>query len=213
MSLTNNQSSVLYQLRKLVPARPLTQFEAYRLAELQANRLLEAAHIDEPGTPDELVTGLPFLEINLRSDLPASGLTRWAKPRWHIYLNRTEAATRRRYSLMHEFKHVLDHGMSERLYPTTEWCGKHELRTERVCDYFAASLLMPKRLVKARFYQGLSGPEELAGEFGVSLQAMRVRLDQLRLTEPIPRCGRHLPDKGIDFSGYLRRSPARQRVS
>ena len=69
MSLTKNQSSLLYQLRNLVPTRPLTQFEAYRLAELQANRMLEAGGIDEPGTPDELITGLAFLSIALRTDM------------------------------------------------------------------------------------------------------------------------------------------------
>jgi len=212
MSTTTNQSSLLYQLRKLAPARPLTQFEAYRIAELQANRLLEAAHVDQPGTPDELITGLAFVQTSLRGDLPASGLTRWVKPRWRIYLNGNESALRRRYSLMHEFKHILDHGMSERLYPANQW-GSAAERAERVCDYFAASLLMPKRLVKRRFFQGLSDPDELAAEFGVSSQAMRVRLDQLKLTEPIPRCDRQLKSPPIDLSGYLRRAPVRERVA
>jgi hypothetical protein len=212
MSLTTNQSSLLYQLRKLVPARPLTQFEAYRIAELQANRFLEAAHVDQPGTPDELITGLPFVQISLRRDLPASGLTRWVKPHWCIYLNKNESAVRRRYSLMHEFKHVLDHGMNERLYPANQW-GTADQRTERVCDYFAAALLMSKRLVKRRFFQGLNDPEELAAEFGVSPLAMRYRLDQLRLTEPVPRCDRQLPHPPIDLSGYLRRAPVRENVA
>jgi predicted transcriptional regulator len=214
MSLTINKSSMLYQLRSLIPTRPLTQFEAYRLAELQANRLLEAARVDHPGTPDELITGLPFLSVTLRSDLPSSGLTRWAKPRWRVYLNENETAVRRRYSLAHEFKHILDHGMSERLYPTSGWAGAHDVRVERVCDYFAASLLMPKRLVKRRFFQGLSDPDELAAEFGVSAMAMRYRLDQLRLTEPRPRCDRQLRnDQPTDLTGYLRRAPVKERVA
>ncbi len=212
MSLTTNQSSQLFQLRSLMPTRPLTQFEAYRLAELQANRLLEAARIDQPGTPDELITGLSFLQITLRSDMPSSGLTRWVKPHWRIYLNRTETAVRRRYSLAHEFKHILDHGISGRLYPTTQW-GKAEQRAERVCDYFAASLFMPRRIVKRRFFQGLNDPAELAAEFGVSQQAMRYRLNELGLTDPTPRCGRQLKNEPSDFSGYLRRAPARERVA
>jgi hypothetical protein len=213
MSLTNNQSSLLYQLRSLVPTRPLTQFEAYRLAELQANRLLTAGGIDQPGTPDELLAGLPFLTITLRSDLPSSALTRWKKPHWHIYLNRTESALRRRYSAAHEFKHMLDHGRSEYLYPTTKW-GNSEVRVEKVCDYFAASFLMPKRLVKRRFFEGLNDPGELAAEFGVSPTAMRYRLDQLRLTEPVPRCDRQLPNQPpIDLSGYLRSAPLQDCLS
>ncbi len=213
MSLTNNLDSQLYQLRKLMPTRPLTQFEAYRMAELQANRMLNTAKVDHPRTPDSIFTELPFLTITLRSDLPASGLTRWEKPRWHVYLNQTESAVRRRYSLAHEIKHILDHGMSEQLYPTTKW-GNADARVERVCDYFAASLLMPKRLVKRRFFEGLNDPVDLSAEFGVSATAMRYRLDQLGLTEPTPRCGRQLKDQApIDLSGYFRKATYEVRAA
>lgn len=203
MATTTNPASVLYQLRRLMPQRPLSQFEAYRLAELQANHLLEAAGVNEPGTPDELVTGLPFLEIRVR-DLPTSGWMDWYKPRWLILLNKDEPAVRRRFSLMHEFKHILDHGLAERCYPDTPWQTSEE-RTERVAEYFAASLLMPKRLVKRRFFQGLRDPAELAAEFGVSPVAMRRRLEELRLLEPIPRCV--YPYRPVDGpTGYFRRS-------
>lgn len=204
MSTTTNPSSLLYQLRNLMPTRPLTQFEAYRIAELQANRLLEAAGVDQPGTPDELVAGQPFLRVTLRNDLPISGLTNWYKPHWHIVLNASEPAVRRRFSLMHEYKHLLDHGLSERAYPATVWQTAEE-RTELVCDYFAASLLMPRRLVKRRFFQGLNDASDLAVEFGVSPQAMRYRLEQLRLVEPRPRCLHALRSPG-DLTGYFRRS-------
>jgi hypothetical protein len=204
MSTTINPTSVLYQLRSLMPQRPLTQFEAYRIAELQANHLLRAAGVDEPGTPDELITGLPFLQIRLRGDLPISGLTNWYKPRWLIVLNSTEPAVRRRFSLMHEFKHILDHGIAERAYASTTWLSSDD-RVERAADYFAASLLMPRRLVKRRFYQGLSDPSELAAEFGVSPQAMRYRLEQLRLVGRVPRCDYPYRPTN-DLTGYFRRA-------
>src|SRR2546421_498318 len=178
MATTTNPSSVLYQLRALMPKRPLTQFEAYRLAELQANHLLQAAGVTEPGTPDLLITGHSFLEVQLRRDLPISGLTNWYKPRWLIVLNHSEPAVRRRFSLMHEFKHILDHGLAERCYPTTSWLTSEE-RAERVAEYFAACLLMPRRIVKQRFFQGLHDVSDLAAEFGVSPQAMRRRLEHL----------------------------------
>jgi predicted transcriptional regulator len=206
MSTTTNPESVLYQLRKLMPRRPLTQFEAYRIAELQANRLLRTSDVNQPGTPDELVTGQPFLEVQLRGDLPISGLTNWYKPRWLIILNSSEPAVRRRFSLMHEFKHIVDHGLAERAYPTTRW-QRSEDRAELVADYFAACLLMPKRLVKQRFFQGLRDASELAAEFGVSPQAMRYRLQQLRLVERTPRCDYPLRPT-TDLSGYFRRASA-----
>jgi predicted transcriptional regulator len=204
MSTTTNQSSVLYQLRKLMPPRALSQFEAYRIAELQANRLLAAFGVDQPGTPDELVTGQPFIQVVLRDDLPISGLTNWYKPRWLVVLNDSEPAVRRRFSLHHEFKHLLDHGLADRAYPSTIWQTNEE-RAERVADYFAACLLMPRRLVKRRFFEGLSDPDDLAAEFGVSPQAMRFRLQQLHLAEPRSRCGHSYRSTG-DLTGYFRRA-------
>jgi Zn-dependent peptidase ImmA (M78 family) len=206
MATTTNPESVLHRLRALMPRRPLSQREAYRLAELQANHLLEAAVVDEPGTPDELVSGLSFLEIQVR-DLPVSGLTNWYKPRWLILLNKQEPAVRRRFSLMHEFKHILDHGLAERCYPDTPW-QTHDERAERVADYFAASLLMPKRIVKRRFFEGLQDPADLAAEFGVSPIAMRRRLEALRLIDPMPRCTySHQPLDSLPPTppGYFRR--------
>ncbi len=204
MATTTNPNSVLYQLRALMPKRPLTQFEAYRLAELQANHLLRAAGVTEPGTPDVLITGQPFLEVRLRRDLPISGLANWYKPRWLILLNHSEPAVRRRYSLMHEFKHILDHSLAERCYPTTPWLTSEE-RAERVADYFAACALMPRVIVKRRFVQGLHDVSDLAAEFGVSPQAMRRRLEHLGLRGRTPRCD--YPYRGTqDFTGYFRRS-------
>ena len=210
MSYTNTQNSVLFQLRDLIPKRPLTQFEGYRLAELQANHLLRLGGVNQPGTPDELITGQSFLRIALRNDLPISGLTNWYKPHWLIVLNSTEPAVRRRFTLAHEFKHILDHPVAARSYPHNGWLSREE-RAERVADYFAASFLMPRRLVKRRFFQGLHDTGELAAEFGVSPQAMRYRLDQLGLIGPVPRCD--YPTRSTkDLTGYFRRARVLDRL-
>jgi hypothetical protein len=204
MTFATNERSVLLRLRSLAPERPLTQLEALRVAELQANCLLEWSDVADVGTPDTVVSGLPFLEVQLRPDLPVSGLTNWYKPRWLILLNATEPAVRRRFSLMHEFKHIIDHDGIDYLYPAST-PERSEQRAELVADYFAACLLMPKRLVKRRFGQGLHDPAELAGEFGVSQPAMRYRLHQLRLVEPTPRCNHRYRSPG-NLTGYFRRA-------
>jgi Zn-dependent peptidase ImmA (M78 family) len=114
---------------------------------------------------------------------------------------------RRRFSLHHEFKHILDHGLVDVVYPSTGWMSGEE-RAEKVCDYFAACILMPKRLVKRRFFEGLTDVAELAAEFGVSPRAMRFRLEQLKLVGTRPRCDYDLDLSG-DLSGYyFRRSQA-----
>ncbi|MGH9177981.1 MAG: ImmA/IrrE family metallo-endopeptidase [Acidimicrobiales bacterium] len=204
MSTTTNQESVLYRLRQLAPRRPLTQAEAYRVTELQANRLLEWSGVDDAGTPSDIVSGLPFVEVALRRDLPVSGLTNWFKPRWLILLNSTEPAVRQRFSLMHEFKHIIDHEGIAYLYPAN-WLNDGNRRAELVADYFAACLLMPKRLVKRCYGQGLHDVSELAAAFGVSTVAMAVRLQQLRLVEPTPRCDHGYRPPGR-ATGYQRRA-------
>ena len=73
--ITNtNETSVLKALRGLMPLRPLTLDEGLRIAELQANRLLELSGIDEPAVPTEIVTELPRFRVSLDFDLPTSGL-------------------------------------------------------------------------------------------------------------------------------------------
>ena len=194
MSTTNNPSSILTQLRAVVPHRPLTFQEALRIAELQANKLLELSRITDPGTPSEIISGLPFVKVIVRHKMPVSGSAQWFKPRWLILLNGQEPEVRRRFSLMHEWKHVLDHPFVDFLYP-----GKDEAdrirKAEQVADFFAACLLMPKKLIKRVYFQGFRDPQELAGMFGVSPQAMRYRIDQLALTEPYQRC--RLPGRSI----------------
>lgn len=204
MSTTTNEKSVLYRLRRLAPHRPLTQAEAYRVAELQANRLLSWSGLDDAGTPSEIVSGLPFVEVAFRRDLPVSGLTNWFKPRWLILLNGTEPAVRQRFSLMHEFKHIIDHEGISYLYPPN-WLQDSNRRAELAADYFAACVLMPKRLVKRAYGQGLQDVSELAATFSVSSVAMAVRLQQLRLVEPAPRCDHRYGSSG-QITGYRRQA-------
>jgi hypothetical protein len=45
---------------------------------------------------------------------------------------------------------------------------------------------MPKRWVKAAYYDGIQHPRDLAELFDVSPRAMEVRLSQLGLTDAVP---------------------------
>lgn len=80
----------MFQLRQLMPKRPLTQHEALRIAELQANRLLSACRVDGAGTPSEIISAFPNVRVSRRADLPTSGYTAWFKPHWLMYLNAGE---------------------------------------------------------------------------------------------------------------------------
>lgn len=181
-------AGVIASLRDVVPLRALTHVEALRIAELQAAKLLALSEVHGPPVPDEVVTALPRLQVERVALGDTSGATQWSHGRWLILLNSTEAATRQRFSLAHEFKHVLDHRVIEVVYPPLKWMSAAE-RRERVCDHFAACLLMPKAWVKHLFCDdGVQDVRRLAYRFAVSPAAMRYRLNQIGLIEPSTRC-------------------------
>jgi Zn-dependent peptidase ImmA (M78 family) len=180
--------NVLRDLRDLVPLRPLSYGEAIRVAELQANRFLEKAELTTPPVPETIISTQPKCAVVRMTPLPVSGAAHWAKSRWLIVVNGAEPATRQRYSIAHEFKHVIDHPFIKFLYPEQVGMTTTQ-RAEQVADYFAACLLMPKAWVKRIYFRDLPSLPELAGLFGVSQLAMSVRLQQLGITEAPSRCG------------------------
>ncbi len=183
--------SLLARLRALAPKRALTLFDALRLAELQANRLLELSDIAEMPVPSEIVTGLPHICVEYDFDMPdqAAGASDWDTTRktWVITLNPTHPDTRQHFTLLHEYKHILDHGQPG-LRPDIRGRYYRLTPSEYVADYFAGCVLMPKRLVKRAWGQGHQRPGDLALLFDVSEAAISVRLRQIGLTEPAQRC-------------------------
>lgn len=181
--------SVLRALRALLPARPLHLSEALRLAELQANRLLELTVGYQAPVPAEIVTDLPRITVEYEIDMPCSGASAWDLRRrsWIITLNALEPDTRQRFSLLHEYKHIIDHG-SAGLHANGHASVLGRDPVEYVCDYFAACALMPKRLVKQAWGDGIQRVSDLADLFDVSPAAMDIRLAHVGLTTPRPRC-------------------------
>jgi Zn-dependent peptidase ImmA (M78 family) len=174
-------------LRALVPRRPLSPSETLWNAELQANRLLRHFGIQTDAVPEEIVSELPRIRVVHELGLPMSGCAHWDGRFWVIVLSNDEHPLRQRFSLMHEFKHVVDHTAKDWLYRDRPYMTARE-QAERVADYFAACLLMPKRVVKRLWFQGPQSVEELAEKLQVSPAAVRYRLYQLGLIEKTRRC-------------------------
>jgi Zn-dependent peptidase ImmA (M78 family) len=182
------EPSVLATLRRLNPHRPLQLNEALWLAELQANRLLQLRGVsaDVP-IPTTIVTELPRIAVEHDPDLPAtaaSGCSDWDYQRrtWVISLNPTEPRKRRRFTVLHEYKHILDHG-SPGILPGRYPASYQRPAEEIVADYFAGCVLIPKRLLTAAYYDGIQDPADLAQLFDVSKEAIEVRLAQVGLAE------------------------------
>ncbi len=92
-----------------------------------------------------------------------------------IYVNAGDRPTRQQFHIAHELGHCILHPAGIYTY------GKGSDKYEREANIAAAEILMPEteveRVVKR---QGLA-PAVLARTFGVSRQAMRIRLEELGL--------------------------------
>lgn len=184
---------VVASLRDFVPIRPLTRPEAFRIAEMQANRFLKLVNAQRPPVHDDTIAELPRLEVRRLMPFPVSGATQWTNGQWLIVLNANEPETRQRFSLAHEFKHILDHRFIDILY-TRIPAHDRPAFTEQLCDYFAGCLLVPRQWLKEAWGNGIQRPADLAQHFGVSRQAIQVRLSQTGLVGPSRRCHHSTPN-------------------
>lgn len=199
--MNKHPSNIIVGLRALMPARTLEDHEARGIAERQATRFLELYEIREPAVDVGLICELPRVRVRVSPTLPESGLTHWERGTWVIGINRNDSPTRRRFTLAHEFKHILDHPFIDTIYPD-EHGQPASKQAELMCDYFAACLLMPRPWVKRLWAQGTQDAAVLAATFAVSPAAMNVRLQQLGLVEPHGRW------HGGVARRYFRKAPA-----
>lgn len=194
---SDQERGVLALLRALAPRRSLNQAETEYLAELQANRLLELAGFPQLPIPNELITELPRIRVHSDLELPVSGSAQWVSGRWLLTINGGEPSTRQRFSLAHEFKHVIDHRHVDLLYSSDE-------QAEHAADFFAACLWMPKRETKRVWGEGTQGLSALSQMFAVSPPAMARRLQHLGLRDPAPL--RRTPPTSHGRGQYFRTS-------
>ena len=183
---------VITQLRDVMPQRALTYMEGLQVAEVQATKLVLLGGVKRAGAvPSTVISELPQIEIRRLSPFPLSGLTQVRGRRSVIALNASEPRVRQRFTLAHEFKHILDDQVADLLYPPVFDLTTKE-RAEAACDAFAAALLMPEAWVRRRWDEGMRDAARLARAFDVSRAAMHRRLLALGLIEvgsAAPRCG------------------------
>jgi len=184
--------AILTSLRDVVPVRPLSQSEAYRIAELQVDRLLTLAELRQPPVPASLIEDLPKIQVRYLRPWPVSGCTDWTGAMWTIAINAAEPRVRQRFTLAHEFKHVLDNRFIDLIYRDLPTMTSVQ-RAEAVCDYFAGCLLVPKRWLRAAWTSGIQAPVALARLFDVSTAAIDTRLSQTGLNQRSSRCDQTHP--------------------
>lgn len=145
-------------------------------------RFLDSAPVDLDGMAAAL-----GLEVVHHPSLPddVSGKIERAGGGYRITVNARHSATRQRFTLAHEIAHYVLHRdligdgiVDNAMYRSTRLSSEFETQANR----FAADILMPAALLR-RVYrkEGVRDLVTLMERFGVSEQAMRIRLNSLRL--------------------------------
>lgn len=184
-------------------------------AEDQALQLLAESKGDGGSRfVDDFISTIPGVHIVRTMDADAAGALERRGSSWVIVVHAADVLGRQRFSAAHQLKHILDHHLADQLYPPAGGLTSAE-RAERVCDHFAACLLMPKDRVE-ELWRKDSNVSTVARTFGVSWAAMRFRLLGLGLLPTPPRC-KSAPRRGSRVTAASRapdeRVPEQIRVN
>jgi Zn-dependent peptidase ImmA (M78 family)/DNA-binding XRE family transcriptional regulator len=108
-----------------------------------------------------------------------------------VGVNIDHPTERRRWTMAHEYAHYLANRDRAEITPVTR--RRQQPESERFADAFAANFLMPRSGLSRRFHELKRSKEgkvtpatlvQLAHAYGVSVQALTLRLEDLRLVPP-----------------------------
>jgi hypothetical protein len=182
----HHRQNLLAALRGVGHNPPRTLAEALRAAERQAKKLLLLTETYEPPVDPAILLADPKIELRYTAELHnVSGACRWVGSRYVIAINMKEPVPRQRFTIFHELKHAIDGAATTAALERMSRRGRRPA-PEYVADYFAACILMPEPWVvdAVRHAEDVS---HLARYFGVSKDAMRVRLELLGLDRRFSR--------------------------
>jgi len=117
----------------------------------------------------------------------AGKLTRFGSqdaPEFHIHINSDDPPNRQRFTLAHEIAHFILHRdlIEDSIIDNTMYRSNLKGIYETQANQLAADILMPRHSVRI-CHSKCSNVAEIAGKFNVSEQAMRIRLDGLKLLQ------------------------------
>lgn len=200
----------LDHLRAYLPRQRVTFAAALNLAQRQANSLLAPVDIDG-AVPIEIMTDLPGLRVEYaRQRLPGASFWDTLAKQWVIQLSRTPPWRRQRFTIAHEFKHILDDGHAQLLYHGTHDLGA-AYQAELAADHFARCVLVPARALRRAWRAGFT-TTDLATLFCVDENVIRDRLREIGLMDSYRQVAVRPSRSGTDTNkaaspGNIRRRP------
>ena len=146
--------------------------EMLRVVENMAIKYLDKGGVQAPPVPTNLVALCDsYRNIQLRPiSLKACHGGIWLLGNeWVIHVNSQESTVVKRYTIFHEAFHIICHVADDRLFERDD-INRKSFR-ETFADYFAASILMPRKWVTEK-WQSISNIPDMAGAFGAPEAAM-----------------------------------------
>lgn len=141
---------------------------------------LESAPVDLAGMAQAL--GLSLQKNFGWSDNTSGSIERMGES-YTIRINGNDSPTRARFTLAHEIAHYILHRdlIGDGITDDALYRSSLSNYIETQANQYAASLLMPARLMREKWRQGLRAIHEFASAFGVSSKAAEIRMKELRL--------------------------------
>lgn len=146
---------------------------------MQADLLLRIASVTEAPVPAEIIFGLPRMQV-VYDDSPVSGSAHWDGRDWIVVVNQRQREPRRRVTLMHELKHIIDHTTRAFLYTGMARLSPIE-QAEQAAEFFAGCLLMPSSQIRKAAAGDCRTAQDFARRFIVPVGFAARRLHQLGL--------------------------------
>ncbi|MDT0309660.1 hypothetical protein RM780_22265 [Streptomyces sp. DSM 44917] len=139
MNTTDNTAPGALTSLRALGGQPDSSLAALRrIAAEQARLLRDLLTVPVPQTPARLSVLIPSLLIEYITQLPTHGIAFWARPYWHIRISASDPSARQTFTVLHQFKHIIDHPLRQRLTALgdADW--------EELADYFAGQALREK---------------------------------------------------------------------
>lgn len=157
------------------PSGIINKTQSYINVENDANLILKQVGIYHPPVPIKIIQKI-FNEITLdvlEFHEDAFGFSYPSDGVWHILVNDHLPSSARRFTVFHEFYHILNDQID---FSRSSTEGQFE---EQKANYFASCILMPARWIRI-YWDKYHDPDLIAKIFMVSRAAVNIRLEGLQ---------------------------------
>lgn len=134
-TLTHSQGAgVLAALRALVTGPYESLADVWQIAEAQARLFRDLLPTRDDWLPSIVTDLIPCIAVEQIDIIPVAGTAFWGRGHWSIHLRAADTADAQRFTVLHEFKHIIDHPLrGDSQLTTDEW--------EAAADHFARTVM------------------------------------------------------------------------